>query len=209
MDKIDVIIRKRIGFEVEKDSFLKTQKKMFQDFSSHHSIIKLTLSYFKYKIKFKTLKINKPKNCLKVGVIGELYTSMEPFSSYFLEEKLAKFHIEIKRYTNMTYLLFIKRFMKKKMLRVTRKYCKYTLGADGLDNVYRTIKLSKKYDGIIHTKPFGCTPEVGAIPIIKKVASDKNIPIIFFSYDANSSEEGIVTRLEAFYDLIKYRKEKK
>ena len=209
MDKIDVIIRKRIGFEVEKDSFLKTQKRMFQDFSSHHSIIKLTLSYFKYKIKFKTLKINKPKNCLKVGVIGELYTSMEPFSSYFLEEKLAKFHIEIKRYTNMTYLLFVKRFMKKKMLRVTRKYCKYTLGADGLDNVYRTIKLSKKYDGIIHTKPFGCTPEVGAIPIIKKVASDKNIPIIFFSYDANSSEEGIVTRLEAFYDLIKYRKEKK
>ena len=34
------------------------------------------------------------------------------------------------------------------MLRKTKNYCKYTLGADGLDNVYRTIKLSKKYDGI-------------------------------------------------------------
>ena len=95
------------------------------------------------------------------------------------------------------------------MLRTTRKYCKYSLGADGLDNVYRTIKLSKKYDGIIHTKPFGCTPEIGAIPIIKKVAEEKKIPVIFFSYDAASSEEGIITRLEAFYDLIKFRREKK
>ena len=99
--------------------------------------------------------------------------------------------------------------LKRKMLRTTKKYCKYSLGADGLDNVYRTIKLSKKYDGIIHTKPFGCTPEIGAIPIIKKVANDKKIPIIFFSYDATNNEEGMITRLEAFYDLMKYRKENK
>ena len=209
MDKIDVIIRKNIGFEVEKNSFTNLQKKMFKSFSSNTSIIKLVYTYHKYKKKFKRLKINKPNDCLKVGVIGELYTSMEPFSSYFLEEKLAKFHIEIKRYTDMTYLLITKRFMKKKMLRTAKKYCKYSLGADGLDNVYRTIKLSKKYDGIIHTKPFGCTPEIGAIPIIKKVAEEKKIPVIFFSYDAASSEEGIITRLEAFYDLIKFRREKK
>ena len=134
---------------------------------------------------------------------------MEPYSSYFLEEKLANMNIEIKRFTNMTYLLFTKAIITKHMLRKTKKYCKYVLGADGLDNVYRTLKLSKKYDGIIHTKPFGCTPEIGAIPIIQKVAHDKNIPIIFFSYDIEESSEGITTRLEAFYDLIKMRKEKK
>lgn len=209
MDKIDIIIRRRIGFEVNKNSFKKQKEKMFQDFSKCKSLISLTNKYFIYKRKFKKIKINKPKNCLKIGIIGELYTSMEPFSSYFLEETLASMNIEIKRYTNMTYLLWNKAHIKKKMLRKTKKYCKYTLGADGLDNVYRTLELSKKYDGIIHTKPFGCTPEIGAIPIIKKVASDKNIPILFFSYDANNTEEGLTTRLEAFYDLIKYRKEHK
>ena len=134
---------------------------------------------------------------------------MEPFSSYFLEEELAKMNIEIKRYTDLSYLLWKKKMVTKHMLRKTKKYCKYTLGADGLDNVYRTIKLSKNYDGIIHTKPFGCTPEIGAIPIIKKVANERKIPIIFFSYDSETSNEGIITRLEAFYDLIKFRKEKK
>ncbi len=209
MDKIDIIIRKRIGFEERKNSFKSLQNKMFKAFSNCNHLTTLTFTYFKYKIKFKKIKINKPKHPIKVGIIGELYTSMEPFSSYFLEEELAKMNIEIKRYTDLSYLLWKKRLITKHMLKNTKKYCKYTLGADGLDNVYRTIKLSKKYDGIIHTKPFGCTPEVGAIHIIKKVAIEKKIPIIFFSYDCETSNEGIMTRLEAFYDLIKYRKENK
>lgn len=208
MDKIDVIIRKNIGFANNKNDFLLLQKNMFKSFSSCNNLITLTFNYFKYRKKFKKIKISKPKNCLKVGIIGELYTSMEHNSSYFLEEKLANMNIELKRYTDLSYLLFFKSLFTKHMLRVCKKYCKFTLGADGLDNVYRTIKLSKKYDGIIHTKPFGCTPEIGAIPIIKKVAVEKNIPIIFFSFDNNTSVEGMNTRLEAFYDLIKYRKEK-
>ena len=209
MDKIDIIIRKRIGFEIEKNSFINLRNKMYKDFYKCNHLTTLTIKYFKYRKMFKKIKINKPKNCLKVGIIGELYTSMEPFSSYFLEEELAKMNIEIKRYTDLSYLLWKKKFITKYMLRKTKKYCKYTLGADGLDNVYRTIKLSKKYDGIIHTKPFGCTPEIGAIPIIKKVANERKIPIIFFSYDSETSNEGIITRLEAFYDLIKFRKENK
>lgn len=209
MDKIDIIIRKNIGFEVEKNSHLLLQKKMFKDYKRTKSIFKLTFLYFKYKRLFKKIKIDKPRNCLKVGVIGELYTSMEPYSNYFLESSLARENIEIKRYTNLSYLLWQKMFMKRHMLRVTKKYCKYSLGADGLDNVYRAIQLSRKnYAGIIHIKPFGCTPEIGAIPIIQKVCNDNNMPIIFFSYDAETSTEGIETRLEAFKDLLIIRRDK-
>ena len=43
----------------------------------------------------------------------------------------------------------------------------FALLDDGLDNVYRVLWLKKhNYDGIIHIKPTGCTPEVGALPII-------------------------------------------
>ena len=208
MDKIDVIIRKRIGFESKKNSFKLLRKKMFKNFYNCKNIFSLTYNYIKYRILFKKIKINKPKNCLKIAIIGELYTSMEPFSNYFLEEELAKMNIEIIRFTDLSYLLWKKKLITRHMLKKSKKYCKYTLGADGLDNVYRTIILKNKVDGIIHTKPFGCTPEIGAIPIIKNIASDNNIPIIFFSYDASNSNEGLITRLEAFYDLIKIRKEK-
>lgn len=209
MDKIDVIIRRNVGFEIEKNSHISLQNKMFKDFKSTNSIFKLSYLYFKYKHLFKKIKINKPSNCLKVGIIGELYTSMEPFSNYFLENYLARENIEIKRYTNLSYLLWQKRFMRHHMLKVTKKYCKYPLGADGLDNVYRAIKLHEmNYDGIIHIKPFGCTPEIGAIPIIQRICNDNNMPIIFFSYDSETSTEGIETRLEAFKDLLVIRRNK-
>lgn len=132
---------------------------------------------------------------------------MEPFSNYDLEQELAKQQIEIKRFTNLSYLLWQKTLQKRKMQKKVKKYCKYRLGADGLDNIYRTLYLSKKnYDGIIHIKPFGCTPEITAIPIIQKICEEKEMPIIFFSYDAETSTEGINTRLEAFEDLINIRR---
>lgn len=210
MDQIDHRIRKNIGFEQEKNSHIITQRKMIQEFEQTNSITKLLFLFLKYKRKFSRIKVKKPKKCLKVGIIGELYTSMEPFSNYFLEQNLAKENIEVKRFTNLSYLLWQKPLFKRHMLKMTKKYCKYTLGADGLDNVYRSIKLSKKhFDGIIHIKPFGCTPEIGAIPIIQKVCEDNNMPIIFFSFDAETGEEGIKTRLEAFKDLITVRRNKK
>ena len=208
MDKIDEYIRKNIGFEVEKNSFINLKKEMLKSFSNTINIRDLRKTYKIYKKRFKKLKIKKT-NPIKIGIIGELYTAMEENSTYKLEKKLAKNNIEIKRFTNLSYLLWKKRFMTKWMLFKTKKYCKYTLGADGLDNVYRSLWLKKhKYDGIIHTKPFGCTPEVGAIPIIKKVCQDEKMPIIFFSFDTELANGGVDTRVEAFFDLLKYRKEK-
>lgn len=209
MDKIDVIIRKNIGFEVTKNSFKNLKKEMLQEMDQAPSIFKLSCLYKKYKKKFHHLKTKKPKDTLKIAVIGELYTAMEPFSTYFLEENLASQNIEIKRFTNVSYLLWQKAFLTRYMLFRSRKYCKYTLGADGMDNVYRVLYAKRHhFDGVIHTKPFGCTPEIGALPIIQKAARDASLPILFFSFDSQTSEEGVKTRLEAFYDLIKIRKEK-
>lgn len=208
MDQIDKIIRKNIGFETVNGTHEKLTKQMYNDFDNTNSIYKLTKLYKKYKKKFKQISINKPKNCLKIGIIGELYTSMEPFSNYNLEKELAKEKIEIKRFTNLSYLLWQKKLLSKHIRKKVKKYCKYKLGADALDNVYRTLYLSKKkYDGIIHIKPFGCTPEITAIPIIQKICEENNTPIIFFSYDEEEATEGFKTRLEAFKDLITIRRE--
>lgn len=208
MDNIDNYIRLNIGFEEEKNSFINLKKEMLDSFKNCKGYLSLTKRYFKYKKLFKNLKINKPSNCLKVGIIGELYTSMEPFSSYFLEKELASMNIEVKRFTNVSYLLYQKRLERKKNLRYIKDYCKYTIGADGMDNIYRAKYLiDQGYDGLIHIKPFGCTPEIGAIPIIRKVCEDGKMPIIYFSFDSQTSETGIKTRLEAFYDMLKLRKD--
>ena len=207
MDNIDEYIRSNIGFEVIDNSFTNLKKEMLDSFSNTKGYIDLIKKYNSYNKRFKKLKVIKPSNRLKVGIIGELYTNMEYFSNYYLEKELAKMGIEIKRFTNLSYLLYKKGKERRKQLRYIKEYCKYTIGADGMDNVYRTKWLiANNYDGVIHIKPFGCTPEVGAIPIINKVCSDYKFPIIYFSYDSQTSETGIKTRLEAFYDMLMIRK---
>ena len=207
MDIIDSYIRENIAFELEEGSFESLKKLMLLDFSKINNFKELKNKFNYYKEEFRKLKVRKPNDFYKVGIIGELYTIMEPASNYYLEKELAKHKIEIKRFTNATYLLFEKkRFVKKNIKHVN---IKYKMGADATDNIIRTQYLcDEKYDGIIHIKSSFCTPEIAAMPIISKVASDNNVPVLFFSFDTNTIETGVQTRLEAFYDMLEMRKRK-
>lgn len=209
MDLIDHDIRANIGFEVKPGSFEVLKKEMLHDFSKVKTHIGLKRLYHSYKKRIEEIEINKPKNCLKIGIIGELYTVMEPYSNYQLERELASMHIEVKRYTNVHYLLFEKHKEVKKYLKTASKYVTYQMGADAVDNIGRAKELcEEKYDGIIHIKSTFCTPEIGAMPIISKVCHDYEVPVIFFSFDSSTSEVGIKTRLEAFYDMLEMRKKR-
>lgn len=207
MDNVDEYIRKNIGF-TDARRMNRLNKKMLENFLKCHNYFDIKNVYHKYFNLIKKIEVNKPKDCLKVGIIGELYTIMEPFANYNLERELAQNHIEITRFTNASYLLFEKGKKIKKYLKST-PYIKYRMGADASDNIARTLEMCKdKYDGIIHIKSSFCTPEIGAMPIINKICKEYNVPVIFFSFDANTSEVGLKTRLEAFYDMLEMRKNK-
>lgn len=208
MDTIDDFIRQNIGFEVEKGSFERLKNEMLVKFSNVSSFHELKVLYRNYYSRFKKIKTYKPEDRLRVGIIGELYTVMEPFSNYFLEKELAKENIEIKRFTNVDYLFMRKKRRMRKYLK-NNKYIKYSLGADGADNVANVQWLCENgYDGIIHIKSSFCTPEIGAMPIINKIANSYDVPTIFFTFDCQNSHEGIKTRLEAFYDMLYMRRRK-
>ncbi len=206
MDRIDDYIRLNIGFEETAGSFIKEKENILNKFLNIKSLYGLYREYIIGFKRLKKIKVNKPINPIKIGIIGELYTIMEPFSNYYLEELLASYNVEIKRFTNVEYLLFKKARMVKKYLKHTR--IKYRMGADALDNIARTEYLAlNNYDGIIHIKSSFCTPEIGAMPIINKIAHEYNIPVLFFSFDSNTDETGIKTRLDAFIDMIEMRRE--
>jgi benzoyl-CoA reductase/2-hydroxyglutaryl-CoA dehydratase subunit BcrC/BadD/HgdB len=81
------------------------------------------------------------------------------------------------------------------------------MGATGMDTIDRALHCARRgYDGLIHVKSFGCTPEMDVIPVLQNISADYKIPIIYLSYDSQTSEAGIQTRLEAFYDMIVMRK---
>lgn len=208
IDNIEKYIRENIGFEINEGSFEKLEKSFHNDLSRANTPKEVKKVYEKYLNEFKQIPKDKPKNPLKVGIVGELYVLMEPFSNYFIEKELAKKGIEVRRYITASYLLFSKDHSEKKIMKEANPYLKYAIGADGTDSVAKSIQLSKEgFDGIIHVKPFGCTPEVNSMPPVQKVSRDYNIPILYFSFDSQTSETGVKTRIEAFYDMLMMRKE--
>lgn len=210
LDLIEAYIRENVGFEVVKGSFESLHKKFLTDLKGVDSFKELNSLYKSYRERFYNIKINKPDDCLKVGLVGELYTLMEPFSNFFIEKELAKNKIQVSRYITVTFLLFQKCKMRKKILKSAEKYIKYELGADGTDSVSKCQELAERgYDGMIHIKPFGCIPEINAMPMLQNISNDYKIPVLYFSFDSQTSETGVKTRLEAFNDMIMMRKEKK
>lgn len=206
MDNIDDYIRVNSCYEKTKGSFKKLRKEMLKDFSSTKGLFDIVKKYMHYKKLFKNIPKDN-KDVIKIGIIGELYTLMEPMANYNIEEELINMGCSIKRFTNVSYLLFRKKRAVKRYLK--NIFIKYRMGADALDNIYNTKYLCEhNYDGIIHIKSSFCTPEISAMPIINKVASKYNVPVIFFSMDLNNSTTGLKTRLEAFYDMLEMRKNK-
>lgn len=205
-DKSEHYKRKKI--EVNPGDFKKLKYRFINDLKDETNLLKVFSTSIKYFKKHHRVRTKKPK--LKIGIIGELYTAMEPFATQNLEEELKKHDISIKRFTNVSYLLLYKKLYSPVVRYKARDYLKYKIGADATDNVYRTLILKEKgFDGIIHTKPFGCTPEVGVMPILSKMSSDIDIPIMFLTFDTQESSTGVKTRIEAFIDMLTMRKEKK
>lgn len=210
LDEIERYIRENIIYEVDKGTFKKIHKNFLNDMKKlkDRSEFKKFKKYYNDKIY--NVKLDTNKEVLKIGIVGELYSLMEPFASFFIEERLTKLNAKLKRYTTVTYLLFQKGKSEKKILDKAQSYLDYTLGADGAESVAHSIELAKDgYDGIIHLKPFGCTPEINAMPILQKVSKDYDIPIMYLTFDSQTSAEGVITRLEAFCDMLEMKKNKK
>ncbi len=206
MDKVEDYIRQNVAYEEEKGKLNQLFDSMLDDFNMVKTFIGLNRVYHKYKKLIESVKLNKPKNNIKIGIIGELYTLMEPFANNNLEHLLENYGVEIKRFTNVTYLLFEKGKKTKKYLKKLDNV-KYKMGADAMDNIYYTKYLiENNYDGIIHIKSSFCTPEIGNMGIIGKMCEESDMPVLFISTDTNTSNVGFETRIEAFYDMIEMRK---
>lgn len=212
IEQLEEFIRLNIGFEETKGELEKILKLCLKEMENMKSISKLQILKLKYIRKLKAVPIKKPANRIRVGVIGDLYTQMEPFANFDIEKKLGEKGVEVYRFVKITGLfneLFTKSFIAKKWIRNAKPYLKYHIGARSTDSVAVALELAKEgFDGLIHIKPSGCMPEINAMAALHRISQEHKIPIVYFSFDTQTSETGINTRLEAFHDMLVMKRKK-
>jgi len=159
--------------------------------------------------KFAEIVTNKKQECIRVGIIGEIYTVTDEKVNFGIDKKLGEMGIEVHRKLTLSEHLkegFLP--WKEKMLqRKVNHYLKSTVGGHGRQAVEEMLEYGKKkFDGVVHLLPFGCMPEVTVRPILQNISQENKIPFLSISLDEQTAEVGIQTRLEAFVDLMKSRK---
>lgn len=205
IDKFEDFIRHNIGFEEVNGTFEATFNEFLKKLGTTNTskdFKKLKKEYWK---KLNEIKVNKPEKTYKVGMVGDYYTVQEPYSNYFMEKELAKMGMEIYRVMNLTNTIIHSKY--KERIKVAKKYAKFDLGATSNYTIAEAYDYAKSgFDGIIQVKSFGCTPELNVMPILDNISRDYKVPVLHFSFDSETSETGVRTRLEAFYDMVVSRK---
>ena len=88
-----------------------------------------------------------------------------------------------------------------------RDLCTYEMGPTSTANIWCAKKYAQQgFDGLIHIKSANCTPEIDIMPVLQNISSDYKIPLLCLTYDSQTSDVGLMTRLEAFYDMIDAKK---
>ena len=151
---------------------------------------------------------------LRVGFLGEFFMVLDPFSNMDLEEELGKRGVQV---TRSAYLmewakawLFLEQFglsHGKKVKRAANPYLSRDVSGDAIQTLGETIlHKADGFDGIVHVMPFTCMPEIIAQNIIPSVTKDFDIPVMSIVLDEQMGRAGLVTRLEAFVDLMERRR---
>ena len=155
---------------------------------------------------FQTIPINKPLRPLRVGIVGEFYTVMDAFSNLELEDKLSGMGVELYRWMNVTHQFFQYGAQKNMGVKI-RDLCTYEMGPTATANIWYAKECAERgFDGLIHVKSAGGTPEIDVMPVLQTISGTYKVPVLYLTYDSQTSDVGLMTRLEAFYDMIEMRK---
>jgi len=164
--------------------------------------------------RFAAVPVDRGRVPLQVGLVGEVSVLRDKTLNHNLEELLGNLGVEVRNYfllgatiRHIFGLRFGGRHSHRHRVRVAGPYLKCPVGGHALDSVAYTVLGGRDgFDGMIHVCPAGCMPEISIRPVLRRVARDLDLPVLHGSFDEHTSPVGLATRLEAFVDVLRERR---
>ena len=153
---------------------------------------------------------------IRIGIIGEIYSIIEPFVNLEIERKLGNLGVLVDK--SLTPTIWLENHVinypfgskyENTIKGLAKPYLKTPVGGHGRETIGSAIYYKNMgYDGAIQILPLNCMPEIVAKSILKNVSEDLDFPIMTLVVDEMTGEAGYITRLEAFVDLLSKRRGK-
>ncbi len=165
---------------------------------------------------FASLPVREDNDLLRVKIVGELYVLLEPSLNFDLVRRLGSEHKVEAQPVLSTYRWLLSPLWLDPILhisssrarRISRAYLPYILGGEEHMTIGGTLDASREgYDGVIHAYPLTCMPENICRTILPHISSKEDMPLLNLCFDEHTSTVGTATRLEAFVDMLRSRRE--
>ena len=213
IDKIEERAHYLAGYEIKRGECKKLFNKCKRDVFATNNPVEAIKLLEMYKKLIDKVEIDKNKNPLKVAVIGEIYTVIDPFSNLNIEDKLMDYGVCSKR--KLTPSWWVKDAAMKvlnlnslDLRRASKEYLPHYIGGHARECIGEAVMAQRdNFDGAIQIFPMGCMPEIITKSILPSIAKDKDFPIMSLVVDEMTGEGGYVTRIEAFLDLLERRQQ--
>lgn len=149
---------------------------------------------------------------LKIALIGEIYSMIEPFANLYIEDRLMDMGAATSRLITPSWWL---KDLAAKPLglnstgvnKAARKYLPYNAGGHARESIGHALRCqSRGFDGAIQVYPLGCMPEIVVKAVLPAIQKTKDFPVLTLVVDEMTGEAGYMTRIEAFIDMLQTRR---
>lgn len=156
------------------------------------------------------VEVSPEKPVLRLGLVGDVYTMLTPFLNQNLEVELGRMGVEVRRWFRLNVQISLPlppplpQGRSARARQVGSRYLGRDVGGFARSTVGEAalMAIEEKVDGLIHVAPFNCTPEVVAQSALVALQRERGTPVLNLSFDEQTGRAGLVTRLEAFVDML-------
>lgn len=167
--------------------------------------------------RFGRIPVDTDRRPLRVALVGEATVLRDSFLNRNLEETLGGLGVEVRNFfllgaeiRNIFNVGLWSKHGWRSLRKVAAPYLGTPIGGHALASAAHTVRCAKEgYDGVIHVSPAGCMPEISVRPVLRRISRELDIPVMECSLDEHTSHVGLVTRLEAFVDVLYDRRKQK
>ncbi|MDP4160423.1 MAG: acyl-CoA dehydratase activase-related protein, partial [Bacillota bacterium] len=142
--------------------------------------------------------IDQDTDRLRISLVGHSYLTLEPYANLNILRRLReKADVELTENVNQTEVDTHLRDLRKKL------FWSHSKQIYGSGNKFVT---DPQIDGVIYLSCFGCGTDSMVQEMLARLARQHHKPYMVVTLDEHSGEAGLVTRLEAFLDMVERRK---
>ena len=153
-----------------------------------------------------------PEEKIRIGIVGEIYVVMEPSINMEIEKVLGDLGVEVRRSQYLSQwvehnMIPFKKTHEDEILKKGEPWIEIIIGGHAKQTMGHIVDYKEQgFDGIIHLMPFACLPELISQGIMPKISEELDIPVLTIPLDEQTGLANNLTRIEAFVDLLKNKK---